>query len=540
MSRILTIFVVVIAVLGAGAFGVRQLIDAQASSSCGPDDAAQVVVTPAITAAMQRLAESYLESDHGVAGCAELAVRGAPGAEVVTTIGTSEAPDLWVPDSSLWSQRLEDPTTVRPLAQVAVSPLVVVAPRSVASDLGWPDGEYSWRQIIGDDRARMIDPGTTSEGFAGLLSVRNSLGDDLDEVQLVGALARAAQSAVSNVQEAYDGLADDESPTVIFPASEQSVVDYNHHAEGDGVVALYPVEGTLAFDFPALAVPGEDGTVPDVVSGFVDYIGTAEAIGVLHDEGFRSADGVASATAGVYDGTQSAMPELFEDPDAEDLAALSQQWAALSQQMRMLTVIDVSGSMNNVTPNGDSRIELTRDAAGAAIQLLSPTSEVGLWIFSVLLDPPDHHRELYPVSRLDQGDGEQTRFDELVAALEELPALVGGGTALYDTTIAAFRHMNDTYDPDKVNSVVLMTDGRDEDHAESIGLDALLDALAAEFDPEAPVPIITIGISSEADMESLERISEATGTTAYLAENPEDIGEVFMRAMIERQCRPDC
>nr|WP_162448679.1 substrate-binding domain-containing protein [Phytoactinopolyspora mesophila] len=527
------------AVLVAGAFGARELLSAQANS-CDADDVVQVAAAPAIAATIDRLAAAYQEIDDELSGCDELNVVSVPGFQVAPTVGTPDGPDLWIPDSSLWGHRIEDPSQVEQLAHVASSPLVVVAPRSVASELGWPDGDYSWRQIIGDDRARMIDPGTTTEGFAGLLAVRESLSADLEEVQLVGALAGAAQSAVPSVGEAYDGLSAETRATALFPASEQSVIEYNHTSEGDGVVALYPVEGTFVFDFPAFAVPGEDASVPDVVTGFVGYLSTPEAVEQLHDDGFRSADGAAAATAGVYDGTQPAMPELFEEPEAAALAELSQLWAALSQQMRMLTVIDVSGSMNTETSGGSTRIELTRDAAGAAIELLAPTSEVGLWIFSVLLDPPNHHEELFPVARMDEETGEQTRFDELVATLGELPGLVGGGTALYDTTLAAFRHMNETYAPEKVNSVVLMTDGKDEDHPDSIGIDALLAALAEEFDPEAPVPIITIGISPEADMASLERISEATGTTAYLAENPEDIGEVFMRAMLERQCRPNC
>lgn len=235
------------------------------------------------------------------------------------------------------------------------------------------------------------------------------------------------------------------------------------------------------------------------------------------------------------------MPDLLEEPAPEAVGQLTQQWAALSREMRMLTVIDVSGSMNEDVPSGGSRIEVTRDAALDAIDLLPPNSEVGLWVFSILLDPPDHHHaELAPVGPLDEQVEGGTHYDELTEALESLPERVEGGTALYDTALEAFRHMSESYDPDRVNSVVLMTDGRDEDNPASIGLEPLLEILGEEFDPEAPVPIITIGFGPDADMDALEQISEATGTTAFQAEDPDDIQDVFVRAMIERQCRPNC
>jgi hypothetical protein len=44
----------------------------------------------------------------------------------------------------------------------------------------------------------------------------------------------------------------------------------------------------------------------------------------------------------------------------------------------------------------------------------------------------------------------------------------------------------------------------------------------------------------EADLKALTQISEVTGAKAYLAEDPADIEQVFLDAMVERQCRPNC
>lgn len=139
----------------------------------------------------------------------------------------------------------------------------------------------------------------------------------------------------------------------------------------------------------------------------------------------------------------------------------------------------------------------------------------------------------------DTVDG-SSRHEALAAAADSLPDRTQGGTGLYDTALAAFQHMRSTYQEGSVNSVVLMTDGRNEDDPDSISLETLLNTLRAQFDPAKPIPIITIGISEDADMDALQQISEATGTTAYRAEDPRDIEEVFFQAMVERQCRPNC
>jgi Mg-chelatase subunit ChlD len=540
-TRLLAIVVAVLAVLAAGALGVREIIDARADSC---DTApVEVAVDPALAEVTTELARAYEQAAHHTGGaCARLSVTAAPAADIAAVVGTTDSPAMWIPDSSMWALRTEDPASLESLGQVASSPLVVVAARSAAADLGWPDGEFTWQELAANGQTRVLDPSTTTEGLAGVLAVHAAM-VEVDDIQRVGALAALSRAAVPSVAEAYASLTADDAESVLFAASEQSVIAHNRAADGAGVVAIYPDEGTFELDYPAFATARADSpaTTRDIVAGFAGFLRGPEATDRLRDAGFRDPSGQAAPGAGVTDGTQPGMPELLEQPTAEAVGRLMQQWAALSQEMRMLTVIDVSGSMNQQVPSGGTRIEVTRDAALDAIELLPAKSEVGLWIFSTLRDPPDHHHlELAPVGPLEEETESGSRLEELKEALESLPEHVVGGTALYDTTLAAFRHMQESYVPGKVNSVVLMTDGRDEDNPASIGLDALLDALRDEFDPQAPVPVITIGFGPDADMSALQEISEATGTTAYQADDADDIEEVFLRAMIERQCRPDC
>jgi Ca-activated chloride channel homolog len=215
-------------------------------------------------------------------------------------------------------------------------------------------------------------------------------------------------------------------------------------------------------------------------------------------------------------------------------------WSAVTLEARMLTVIDVSGSMRQDAGQGRTRIELARDAAVTALRLYPDSAKIGLWAFSVLLDAPADWLSLTEVGRLSNDIDGSTRRDQLLAEAQTLPSLVGGGTGLYDTTLAAFRTVRAGYDPARVNSVVLLTDGRNEDDPIGINLRTLLRTLRAEFDPARPVPIITIGMGPGADIETLRRISETTGGKAYQALDPNDIETVFLDAMIERRCRPEC
>jgi hypothetical protein len=212
--------------------------------------------------------------------------------------------------------------------------------------------------------------------------------------------------------------------------------------------------------------------------------------------------------------------------------------------MRMLAVIDVSGSMWQEGEGGALPIDVVRDANLAALQLIPPTSDLGLWVFSTEEDPPRHWRQLVELGPLTEELGDGTRLDALVAETLALPdSEVRGWTALYDTTWAAFREVKENYDPNRVNSVVLLTDGEDERAADmepGMDLETLLTQLRAQHDPARPVLVITIGIGPDADMSALVQISEVTGASAYQALDPADLPEIFFRAMVERQCRPNC
>ena len=93
--------------------------------------------------------------------------------------------------------------------------------------------------------------------------------------------------------------------------------------------------------------------------------------------------------------------------------------------------------------------------------------------------------------------------------------------------------MQAQYDPKSINSVVILTDGKNED-ANSLSLSELLATLQRERDPARPVIVITIGITKDADASALEKIAKATGGQSYIAREPDEIANVFVKALEAR------
>ncbi|OLT15450.1 hypothetical protein BJF78_01825 [Pseudonocardia sp. CNS-139] len=205
----------------------------------------------------------------------------------------------------------------------------------------------------------------------------------------------------------------------------------------------------------------------------------------------------------------------------------------------MLAVIDVSGSMAAQVGDSD-RIGLAADAAQAGLALFPDTSSVGLWAFSSRPAPDTAWQELVPVGPLTEPAlGAASRREALIAQVGTLRDRLGGETALYDTTIAATRAVRAGFEPSASNSVVLITDGRNEVSG-GTDLETAVQTLRAEADPTRPVPLIAIGLGPDADVEALGRLAEATGGQSYHALEPQDVRGVFLDALARRACRPSC
>jgi Ca-activated chloride channel homolog len=162
--------------------------------------------------------------------------------------------------------------------------------------------------------------------------------------------------------------------------------------------------------------------------------------------------------------------------------------------------------------------------------LLPDGTVAGLWRFSADLTPSTDYEQLAPLTELTR----QSR-ERFASALSRLDVDRGGGTGLYSSTLAAVRYVRSGYDPTRVNSVIVLSDGKDQDAtAHGISLHGLLAALRAENDPQHPVIVITIAFGPDSDTAAMRKISAATGGTLYTASDPRELPLIFSEAIGHR------
>jgi Ca-activated chloride channel family protein len=214
---------------------------------------------------------------------------------------------------------------------------------------------------------------------------------------------------------------------------------------------------------------------------------------------------------------------------------LAGRLTSLARPSRILAVFDVSLSMQE--PVGDNtRVNLARDAAKSALGLIPDASAIGLWDFAYHLSGNDDWTQLVPVRPLGAAADGTSQRRLLTDQLDSLPTRVApGGTGLYDTTLAAVRSARSSFDPAAVDSVLLVTDGANDDDAAATTLPQLVDKLRGEADPTRPVKVIAVGLGRDADMDALKQIADATGGAAYSAVDPRDLQTVLFDAIRQRQ-----
>ncbi|WP_033443213.1 substrate-binding and VWA domain-containing protein [Saccharothrix sp. NRRL B-16314] len=516
----------------------------------------KIAVTPAVEEVVRGAADDYQTTQPVVDGkCVQVLVEARGAADVSHDLPTAQInpPALWIPDSSMWAAESrrqagdqgEEAPRLDILDPLASSPVVIAGSEQALAALGWPIAPVSWAKLLDPKvTVALSDPTTSTEGLATLAVIRAQLGnpDGSPKPELIGALLRVGRDALPSVRDAFGKVVQGAENAPVFTASEQSVLAANRAAGSRRVVASYPKEGTVAFDYPVVRVTrtGEQAGIAEAAVGFEKALRTARTAERFAEAGFRTPDGNApDGWTNEQDGLRGDDVAVLKTPDPDQVSELLRTWGAVSLDTRMLAVLDVSGSMAEKMSNGQTRVDAAKEAALTALAMLPDTSEIGLWAFSTDKKPPNDWIELVPVGPLGEPIAGATRRSQLQKGAGNLPALVGGGTALNDTALAAFRHMQKTYEPSMINSVTLFTDGSNDDIS-SIDLAELLATLKKEVDPARPVPLIMVGLGRDADMDALRQLADVTGGKAYQALEPEDIRGVLLDAISQRRCRPSC
>ncbi|MFW3172589.1 VWA domain-containing protein [Geodermatophilus sp. CPCC 206100] len=530
--QVLIALAVAAVVLVAG--GVTWWAVGSGAGDCERTDVVRVAVAPELAPVAERVLSGA--PGLGTEDCAGVEVSAQEPVQTVGDLSALEGadlPHLWVPDSSLWPARAgEVPLEVA--GSVATSPVVLATSRSAVDALGWAETAPGWAEALAGRQALAVpDLATSAEALAALTAVRTALGadEDADNAVVQAVLAAEREPAVSSADALTAGREGAEDAPLV-PVSEQEVYAA---AQGEGesaLVAVYPREGSPSLDYPVVRVGSATGADAAAVTAAIEALTSDAARTAAQEAGFRDPDGAAPPDAGEATGTLAEAPEaLLLDP--AQVQALLAQLSELAAPSRILTVFDVSTSME-APAGGGTRATLARDAAKSALSLVPGNFALGLWVFAHELEGDQDWTELVPTRQLDASADGSVQRDLLDDQLDTIPdRLTPGGTGLNDTTLAAVRAARANYDPTAVNSVLMVTDGTDED--DGIELDALLQTLRDEADADRPVKVIGVALGPDADLDALEQIAAATEGAAYSAVDPTDLQTVLFDALRQRE-----
>lgn len=519
LPRWVTLVVVALLLLGgAGFFAYKKL-----SERCGDVEtftvAADPTIAPAIAAAIDGASAKEL-------GCAKFTVTPKPSAATAATIGKpGAAPALWLPDSSVWLARQLRATgsALDSASQsVARTPVVVVARQGEAPVLD------SWLAVLKQPGLRIGNPLEDSVSAAPVLgALAEAEQGKSDPSAITAALVPIAQAQLTNTKQgsAEERLGEVAKTGGLAVSTEQQLVDYNAKHLDTKLTAVVPTTGAPTLNYPIAVTESANDRHADAKRAgevLAERLSGDDGKEALAHTGFRGPDFAPLPGAGV------GVVDTLTVNDLTAFDAAMRRYAVLALPSRMLAVLDVSGSMK-FSAGPTTRVGLLSQAIDNGLPLFPENAQIGLWTFSIDKGGPGQDwKELLPIRTLSEKVGDKAQRQLLADEGHGLDALVGGGTGLYDTTLAAFRKVQSTYDPHYINSVVIITDGSNE-KPNGLTLDQLLATLKKEQDPARPVVLITLGITDDADAAVLKQISDATpGAGSRVARNADEIPNIVI------------
>jgi Mg-chelatase subunit ChlD len=188
------------------------------------------------------------------------------------------------------------------------------------------------------------------------------------------------------------------------------------------------------------------------------------------------------------------------------------------KRAQVLFLLDVSGSMDETIPSGKTKLAAAKDAITQALGHFTEGDNVGLAGFSSVDDGPITPGLVSPVADAQSG---RAGFLKALGALRPIEF-----TPLY-AAVDDFAHQRAAdWDPDRINAIVLLSDGKNETMTPTIDAQQMI-ANLNELHHHNPVLIFTLAYGADADVATLQSISSATGAHYYDATDPNKLEDVL-------------
>jgi Ca-activated chloride channel family protein len=451
------------------------------------------------------------------------------------------------PDSSLWLDQLNRrwaelreaageaaeiaPSLTGEPVRFAISPIVIAAWNDTARELGWPDNPVGWSALQqrgqSDPNFRWSHPSTAyasgllatlAEFYAGA-GVQRGLTADMAQDQQTIDYVSAIEKTIKYYGEAelavMERVSQDRNALDAFVVSEQLVIAFNAGKFGnqaDKLVALYPAEGTFWADHPLALV--ETAAVTDnqrrTFQAFREHITSAEQQKNILAAGYRPADLSLPLTGegtpfSEANGVDPKQPQTtLQLPTADVVQVVQNVWALTKRKTNVFLVVDSSGSMEGNKLNSAKNALLTFLA-----QIPGNDEKVGLVEFNT---------GIANIVELDTLRNNRAQLNTDIAMLQ-----AGGNTALLDGVRAAYSRLQENNDPERINAIVAMTDGRE--NASMVSLRQLVNEIQ-RGNEDLPIVVFCIAYGRDADYDVLQAIAGASGGQVREG-NEETIRELY-------------
>lgn len=476
-------------------------------------------------------------------------------------------PALWSPASRLILPLLSDGWETSNNTQIldentckdlVISPTVIMMWRPMAEAMGWPDTQIGWADLAalatnpegwgafgrpewGRFRFGHTHPDYSNSGLQTIVAMAYAAAAKQRGLTIQDVQSQGVQDFIGELEKAvahygrstgFFGNAMAERGTRYLSAAvvyENIVAEKNSDPKQAArlefpLVAVYPREGTFQSDHPAcvLNAPWVDAETREAAGLYRDYLLSNAVQQRALEFGFRPADPqiAIGAPLTLENGVDATQPQnTLAAPSAEVIRAIRDIWGQQKRAVNVTLLMDVSGSMRE-----ENRIAGAREGAKAFVDQLADNDLLTLVSFS---------------------DGQNLMLDHLNVGQNrdqikrEIDTLIpDGGTSLLDSIAYAIDHIES--DADRINAVVVLTDGRDTSSTrfatggggDPAQVREATNQFIAQYGMNAElqgpdVSIFTIGYGSDADEATLEAIAEQ-GRGAYRNGTSADIRSVYL------------
>lgn len=396
--------------------------------------------------------------------------------------------------------------------KIMLSPVVLGVKQSLARAWGWTDRPVTWRDIAakaaaGELRFAMTNPAASNSGFTALVGVTAAFADrgdaitpaDIDNRAITDFFRGQQLTAGSSgwLAEAYVEQQDQLGGIVNY---ESVLLQLNSGGQlREPLQLVYPVEGIITADYPLMLLNGGQREAYDRV---VAWLRSPEVQTRLMNETQRRPVNPQVRLSPVFGDDlliELPFPDRLETIDAILFAYLDLH----RRPSHAFFVLDVSGSMTG------SRIEQLRQAMNN-LTGLDPTLTGRFARF--------RSREKVTLITFSSGVQEVREFDIMDPA-QDAPVMVEirrfvddlkttGGTAIYTALQHAYQMAAEArrQDPERFYSVVLMSDGANNQGLAPAGFENYYQGLPPEVRAIKTFPVV-FGDADDVEMQGLARLT---------------------------------